>query len=122
MRWEHWWFTARLRLKSILLRRRVERELDEELREALVAHSGDRPSAIGLLDGVMKGVGGMDQRLRWNAAHVEASATETTIDAALLGQHDVEAELAGADRRDVAAGSAAHDQNLGIDVRHLTPL
>jgi hypothetical protein len=28
---EHWWFTARLRLRSILLGRRVERELDEEL-------------------------------------------------------------------------------------------
>src|SRR5579859_2636057 len=29
---EHWWYTARLRLRSILLRNRVERELDEELR------------------------------------------------------------------------------------------
>jgi len=28
---EHWWFTARLRLRSILRGRRVERELDEEL-------------------------------------------------------------------------------------------
>jgi len=31
MRTEHWWFTARLRLRSILLDRQVERELDEEL-------------------------------------------------------------------------------------------
>ena len=31
MRMEHWWFTTPLRLKSILRRRRVERELDEEL-------------------------------------------------------------------------------------------
>ena len=31
MRIEHWWFTARLRLRSILRRTRVERELDEEL-------------------------------------------------------------------------------------------
>ena len=31
MRMEHWWFTARLRLSSILRWRRVERELDEEL-------------------------------------------------------------------------------------------
>jgi len=31
MRWEHWWFTAPLRLRSILRRRRVEKELDEEL-------------------------------------------------------------------------------------------
>jgi len=28
---EHWWFTARLRLRSILRRARVEQELDEEL-------------------------------------------------------------------------------------------
>jgi predicted permease len=32
MRIEHWWFTARLRLRSILRRSRVEQELDEELR------------------------------------------------------------------------------------------
>ncbi len=31
MRIEHWWFTARLRLKSILRRSRVEQELEEEL-------------------------------------------------------------------------------------------
>ena len=31
MRMEHWWFTARLRLRSILRRSRVEQELDEEL-------------------------------------------------------------------------------------------
>ena len=31
MRMEHWWFTAPLRLKSILRGRRVERELDEEM-------------------------------------------------------------------------------------------
>ena len=28
---EHWWLTARLRLRSILRRTRVEQELDEEL-------------------------------------------------------------------------------------------
>jgi predicted permease len=32
MRWEHWWFTAPLRVRSILRNRRVERELAEELR------------------------------------------------------------------------------------------
>ncbi len=31
MRPDHWWFTAPLRLKSILRRRQVEMELDEEL-------------------------------------------------------------------------------------------
>ncbi|HEY2015728.1 MAG TPA: permease prefix domain 1-containing protein, partial [Bryobacteraceae bacterium] len=31
MRIEHWWFTARLRVRSILRRSLVEQELDEEL-------------------------------------------------------------------------------------------
>src|SRR5580704_3012728 len=31
MRMKHWWFTARLRVRSILRRTRVEQELDEEL-------------------------------------------------------------------------------------------
>jgi macrolide transport system ATP-binding/permease protein len=31
MRMEHWWFTVRLRLRSILRGRRVERVLEEEL-------------------------------------------------------------------------------------------
>ena len=31
MRIEHWWFTAPLRLRSILRGRRVDQELDEEL-------------------------------------------------------------------------------------------
>jgi macrolide transport system ATP-binding/permease protein len=31
MKFEHWWFTAPLRLRSILRGRRIERELDEEL-------------------------------------------------------------------------------------------
>jgi len=32
MRMGHWWYTARLRLRSILLRTCVEQELDEELK------------------------------------------------------------------------------------------
>src|SRR5690349_12493981 len=62
-----------------------------------------------LLDGMMEGVGGVDQRLGGDATDVEAGAPETAaiaVETALLGQHDVEAELAGPDRRDVAAGSA----------------
>jgi putative ABC transport system permease protein len=31
MRMEHWWFTAPLRLRSLLRGRRVEEEMDEEL-------------------------------------------------------------------------------------------
>ena len=75
-----------------------------------------------LLDGVLEGVGGVDQRLRRDAADIEAGAAQPAFAAALLDQHRVEAELAGADRRDVAAGAAADDQHLGSDVGHLTPL
>ena len=74
-----------------------------------------------LLDGVSERIGRMDQRLRRNAADIEAGAAEAAALAALLDQHDVEAELAGADRRDVAAGPAADDQDLGSDLGHLTP-
>src|SRR6478672_5238396 len=40
MRLEHWWFTAPLRLRSILRRRRVEREPDEARHRALRAMGG----------------------------------------------------------------------------------
>jgi hypothetical protein len=32
MRWEHWFYTVPLRLRSVLRRKDVERELEEELR------------------------------------------------------------------------------------------
>src|SRR6202162_360839 len=47
MRWKHWWFTARLRLRSILRRTRVEQELDEEL-QFHVEHKIDEGVAQGL--------------------------------------------------------------------------
>jgi predicted permease len=47
MRMEHWWFTARLRLRSILRRTRVEQELDEELQFHL-EHKIDEGIAKGL--------------------------------------------------------------------------
>jgi predicted permease len=47
MRMEHWWFTAPLRLRSILRGRRVERELDEELQFHL-EHKIDEGIASGL--------------------------------------------------------------------------
>ena len=40
--------------------------------------------------------------------------------AALLDQHDIEAELARPDRRDIAAGPAADDEHLGSDLGHLS--
>ncbi len=47
MRTEHWWFTARLRLRSILRRTVVEQELDEELQFHL-EHKIDEGIANGL--------------------------------------------------------------------------
>src|ERR1039457_2368748 len=66
MRMEHWWFTAPLRLKSILLRGRVETELDEELQFHL-----ERKVEEGISEGLspdearrraMRAMGGLDQR------------------------------------------------------------
>src|SRR4051794_18627963 len=47
MRVEHWWFTARLRLRSIFRRRVVEQELDEEL-EFHLEHKTEEGMARGL--------------------------------------------------------------------------
>ena len=65
----------------------------------------------------MRRVSGMDQRLRGNAADVEASSPEP------LGfdKDRVEAELAGADRRDITAGAAADDKHLAWKLVHVTP-
>ncbi len=75
-----------------------------------------------LLDGVMIGVGRMNDGLGGDAADIEAGPTQPTFGAALLDQHGVEAELARADRGDVASGSTADDQYLGCYFGHLTPL
>jgi predicted permease len=66
MRIEHWWFTARLRLRSILLGRRVERELDEELRFHL-EHKIEEGIANGLSPkearyAAMRAMDGLEQR------------------------------------------------------------
>ena len=63
MRMEHWWFTARLRLRSILRWRQVERELDEELQFHLehkieeglaegLSHAQARYRALRAMDGL----------------------------------------------------------------------
>src|SRR5450631_332718 len=66
MRMEHWWFTARLRLRSILRRTRVEQELDEELQFHL-----DHKTEEGLAQGLsprearhraMRAMDGLEQR------------------------------------------------------------
>src|SRR5450432_507983 len=66
MRWEHWWFTARLRLKSILRFRQVERELDEELQFHL-EHKIEEGIAKGFSPAearyrAMRAMDGLDQR------------------------------------------------------------
>ena len=66
MRIEHWWFTAPLRLRSILLRGRVERELEEELQFHL-EHKIEEGIARGLSpkqarNAAMRAMDGLEQR------------------------------------------------------------
>ncbi len=66
MRIEHWWFTARLRLRSIFRRNRVESELDEELQFHL-----ENKIQEGIAEGLsaeearyraLRAMGGLDQK------------------------------------------------------------
>src|SRR5438034_5900996 len=66
MRMEHWWFTAPLRLRSILRGRRVEQELDEELQFHL-EHKIEEGIASGLSpdearDAAIRAMDGLEQR------------------------------------------------------------
>jgi predicted permease len=66
MRMEHWWFTAPLRLKSILRRRRAESELDEELQFHL-EHKIEEGIAEGLSPEearyrALRAMGGLEQQ------------------------------------------------------------
>jgi macrolide transport system ATP-binding/permease protein len=66
MRMEHWWFTARLRLRSILRGRRVEQELNEELQFHL-EHKIEEGIANGLSPKearytAMRAMDGLEQR------------------------------------------------------------
>jgi macrolide transport system ATP-binding/permease protein len=66
LRIEHWWFKAPLRLRSIFRRRRVEQELDEELRFHL-EHKIEEGIARGLSaeearTRALRAMGGLDQR------------------------------------------------------------
>ena len=69
--------------------------LDAHLREAVA--------------GLLEHLGGMQQRLRRNAADVEAGAAEG---GALLDHRDLHAELRRADRADIAAGAGADDDEI----------
>ena len=66
MRMEHWWFTAPLKLKSLLFSRKAERELDEELKFHL-----ERKIEEGIANGLspkearyaaMRAIDGLEQR------------------------------------------------------------
>jgi hypothetical protein len=66
MRWEHWWYTVPLRVKSILFRGRVERELDEELQFHL-EHKIEEGIASGLSPeearyAALRAMDGLEQR------------------------------------------------------------
>src|SRR5271156_2239313 len=63
----------------------------------------------------MRGAGGVDQRLRGDAADVEARSAEPVG----FDENRVEAELSGADCGDVAAGAAADDENLAAKLVHV---
>ena len=66
MRMEHWWFTVPLRLRSLLRGRRVEEEMDEELRFHL-ENKIEEGIARGLSpdearDAALRAMGGLEQR------------------------------------------------------------
>ena len=66
MRFEHWWYTAPLRIRSIFRRGRVESELDEEIRFHL-EHKVEEGIARGLSPeearrDSLRSMGGLDQR------------------------------------------------------------
>jgi hypothetical protein len=65
----------------------------------------------------MRRAGGVDQRLRGNAADIEARSTELIA----FDENRVETELAQADRGDIAARAAADDENLAAKLVHLGP-
>src|SRR5579863_10777234 len=66
----------------------------------------------------MRRVGRVDQRLRGDAANVEASSS----DPVRLDENRVLAKLARADRGDITAGPAADDEDLAAKLVHLTRL
>ena len=85
----------------------------------LVGHASPSRSSFGLADldaeageivaGRLEQLGGVEQRLRRDAADIEAGAAEGRV---LLDDGDLEAELGGADGADIAAGAAADDGEI----------
>ena len=62
---------------------------------------------------LVDGLGDMQQRLGGNAADVEADAAERRP---RVDQHDFLPEIGGAERRGVAAGAGAENQEVGLEV------
>src|SRR5690606_24281 len=69
------------------------------------------------MDGLLEFLGRVDQRLRRDAADIEAGAAEP----AALDDHRIDAELAGADRTDIAAGAGADHEQRANDLVHRVP-
>jgi hypothetical protein len=63
--------------------------------------------------GFVDHIGGVQQRLRWNAADIEADAAERGV---ALDQHGVEAEIGAAERGGIAARAGAEDEHAAFDV------
>src|ERR1700680_503912 len=74
------------------------------------AHGGE------LVASLLEQLGGIEQRLRRDAADVEAGAAEGPV---LLHHRSLKAELCGADRAHVAAGTAADDDDVVGHERNL---
>ncbi len=77
--------------------------------------AGDDAEGGEIMRGLGELFGGMQQRLRGNAADVEAGAAEGL---ALFDDGDLQAELRGADGADIAAGAGADDDEI---VGHASP-
>ena len=59
-------------------------------------------------------LGDVQQRLRWDAADVEADAAERLPG---VDQHDIPPEIGGAEGGGVAARAGAEDENVRLDIR-----
>ena len=76
--------------------------------------AGDHAKASEIMQGLGEFLGCLEQRLRGNAADVEAGSA---MRLALLDNRDLETELRRPDRADIAAGTSAdNDEIIGHEV------
>ena len=72
--------------------------------------AGDVDAELGRLLDLVEHVRGFEKRLGRNAAAVETGAAELEF----FDDGDIETELLGADRGDIAAGAAAEDDEIEL--------